>query len=78
MLFYHGTSLEKWEGIKSEGLRVGSYLADDLEVAEYYQDDVILKLSIPFSWVRPGHFQDHFVTLRRIPVSKVRAVIERS
>ena len=61
MKWYHGTSKEKWNLIKKEGVLFGfdklkynaprkTYLATNIEEAKYY-GDVLLELNITFLFI---------------------------
>ena len=73
--YYHGTSEENWEEIKKRGLRRGSYISNDLEVAEFNKTDLVLELSIPKSWVKEIDYPDHFLTLRIVPPSRIKKLV---
>ena len=72
MILYHGTSIEKGEGIRATGLNIGSFLSDDPQIAYFYADEVILEISIPATWYKAGRYRNHFLTLYQTPPSKIR------
>ena len=77
MILYHGTSFERWEIIQKEGLLRGSHLTNDPEVADFFADDVVLRMNVPKKWVVPGTYDDRFVTKGPIPASSIEFYRER-
>lgn len=75
---YHGTSDEKHESIRREGLKEGSYVTDDPEVADYYSDGVVLRVDVSEEQLEgplerwPGEPPEHWVVREPIHPSDVR------